>query len=364
MEENRWIIFVILAITAVYALGRKTKLNKRRCIQVATVVLTCFSGFRSYQMGDVFHYAYAYQACTSPGWTLDLESGDTIGLQLFFHGAGSIGLDFQACLLIIAAFVAITLGVLVYRYSPSPFWSYAMYLGMGFYIASFNILKQVIAMGFIVLALICVLENKPFRFALLVLVASLFHFPSVIFLVVYPFAKKKIDTMYFAMVALMIVLVFIFRDQIVEQASTLYYEGDITFESTETIGGRTIMMVAILIFGLIMRPLREYDKIYLQIFNVMIFAAIVQTFSVYDNVFSRLADYFYQFIVVFIPLMLQPGWEQAEQYPDHVREIRCFTERSYQIIYIPIIVFTITYYFMYINVSSALLSGFTFFWRN
>lgn len=363
MEENRWLFFVILTITAIYVIGRKTNLNKKRCIQIVTVILACFSGFRSYQMGDVFHYAYAFQTCTSPGWTLDLESGDTVGLQLFFHGAGIIGLDFQACLFIIAAFVAITLGVLIYKYSPSPFWSYAMYLGMGFYISSFNILKQIIAMGFIVLALICILENKPIRFVLFVIIASLFHLPSAIFLVTYPFAKKKVDTMYFAMVALTVLLVFIFRDQIVQQASTLYYEGDMTFESTETIGGRTIMMAGILVCGLVMRPLREYDRIYSQIFNVLILAVIVQTFSVYDNVFSRLADYFYQFIVLFIPLMLQPGWEQVEQFPDHIREIRCFTERSYQIIYIPIVAFTITYYFMYINASSTLLSGFTFFWK-
>ena len=364
MEANRWLFFVILAITVVYALGPRTNFSKKRCIQVITVILTCFSGFRSYQMGDVFHYYYAYQTCNSPGWTLDLNSHDTVGLQLFFRIAGRLGLDFQSCLFIIAAFVAITLGVLIYKYSPSPFWSYAMYLGMGFYISSFNILKQIIAMGFIVLAMICILENKPVRFIMFVIVAALFHFPSVIFLVAYPFAKKRINAVYFVMIVLTIVLVFVFRNQIVEQASTLYYEGDMTFESTETIGGKTIMMAAILIFGLIMRPLRDYDRIYSQIFNVLVLAVIVQTFSVYDNVFSRLADYFYQFVVVFIPLMLQPGWEQAEQYPDYARRIRCFTKQSYQIIYIPIVLFTIMYYFMYINASSALLDGFTFFWRS
>ena len=363
MEENRWLFFVILTITAIYAIGQKTKLNKKRCIQAVTVILTCFSGFRSYQMGDVFHYAYAYQTCTSPGWTLDLGSNDTVGLQLLFYGAGKIGLNFQACLFIIAAFVAITLGVLIYKYSPSPFWSYAMYLGMGFYIASFNILKQIIAMGFIVLALMCILENKPIRFVLLVVIASLFHLPSVIFLVAYPFAKKKIDTTFFFIIVLTIVLVFSFRDQIVEQASTLYYEGDMAFENTETIGGRVIMMAIILILGLVMRPIREYDKIYSQIFNIMVLAVVVQTFSVYDNVFSRLADYFYQFVVVFIPLMLQPGWEQAEQYPEHVNEIRCYDKKLYQMIYILILIFTIVYYFAYINTSSALLSNFRFFWR-
>ena len=361
MEANKWLIFGIIVITLFY---KAVHMSRKQCIQVVTIVLMCFSGFRSYQMGDLFHYYYAYLVCNTPGWTLDLgKTGDTIGLQLFFHGAGSIGISFQGCLFIISAFVAITLGILIYRYSPSPFWSYIMYVGMGFYISTFNILKQAIAMGFIVLAMICVLKSKPTKFVVLVTLAMLFHLPAGIFLVAYPFARKKIDVVYFIILALTAVIVFLFRNQIVEQASILYYEGDIKFESSGSIGGRALMMSAILALGVFMRPLKQYDMVYSRIFNILVLATIVQTFSVYDNVFSRLADYFFQFVVLLFPLIFQPGREQAKQFPGYIREIRYFTKKSYQIIKFPVFVFTILYYLSYVEASSALLSGFSFFWN-
>ncbi|MGN1203331.1 MAG: EpsG family protein, partial [Eubacterium sp.] len=164
MWANRCIIFIIMIITLLYLAVDKNNYNKKSCVQVVTVILTCFSGFRSWQMGDVFHYCSAYLDCNMPGWELDMESRDTIGLQLFFHWAGRLGLSFEVCLFIIAAFTAITIGVLVYRYSPSPYWSYLIYIAMGFYMASFDILKQVIAMGFIVIAMIFIIEKKTVKF--------------------------------------------------------------------------------------------------------------------------------------------------------------------------------------------------------
>ena len=35
----------------------------------------------------------------------------------------------------------------------------------------------------------------------------------------------------------------------------------------------------------------------------MIMAAIIQMFSMYDNVFTRLADYYFQFSVLYIPMI-------------------------------------------------------------
>lgn len=364
MEANRWLLFIIMGITFFFAKILKGNANKKLCVQVVTVILTCFSGFRSWQMGDLYHYCYAYLECNSPTWKLDLvNNGDTIGLQLFFHGAGSLGISFEVCLFIIAAFVAITLGVLVYKYSPSPYWSYIIYISMGFYISSFNILKQIIAMGFIILAMIAIIERRPVRYLLFVALATFFHFPAVIFIVAYPFAHKKVDAMYFVMIVAMFAAVFLFREQIVHQATQIYYVDDMSFKATETVGFKVIMMVVILLFAHFIRPLRSYDKIYNQVFNILILAILVQTFSVYDNVFSRLADYFYQFVVIFIPLMLQPGDEQAMMYPNHAKKIRYFTDKSYTFIYICVTAFAVWYYFRYLNASAELLSGFHFFWQ-
>lgn len=363
MTANKILIFPIMAITLFYTLGGKTDRDKKICIQIITVILTCFSGFRSWQMGDVYHYCNSFLVCNMPGWKIDFESNDTIGLQLFFHIIGRLGGSFEICLFLIAAFVAITLGILVYRYSPSLYWSYVIYLAMGFYISSFNILKQIIAMGFITLAMMAIFERKPIRFLILVLVAALFHQPALIFLAAYPFANKKVDATYGGIIAVLVAVVFLFRDQIVRQATELYYVDDMSFQVMDDVGNKVVVMVLILIFALIMRPLRNYDVYYRQIFSIMVLATVVQTFAVYDNVFSRLADYFFQFSVLFIPMLLQPGTDQAIEYPEHRMEMRYFTVNSYLLIQICITAFAVLYYFSYINGNADLLNGFHFFWE-
>lgn len=364
MNENKWLIFVIMAITLAYAVGRKSKQDKKRCIQVVTIVLTCFSGFRSWRMGDVFHYCNAYVGCNLPSWNFRfVENGDTVGLQLFFRTAGQMGISFEVCLFLIAAFVAITLGVLVYRYSPSPYWSYVMYLAIGFYIASFSMLKQIIAMGFIMLAMIAVIERQPGRFLLWVAVAAIFHTPALIFLVAYPFANKRINLSYFLILFSIVAGIFLFRDRIVQWISSVYYDDSIEFEAAEILGGKVVVMVMILLIALIFRPLRNYDTLYCQTFNIMILAAIVQCASVYDNVFTRLADYFYQFVVLFIPLMLQSGWEQAKKYPQHSGVIRYWPPKLMFLVQFGITLFSLWFYMANVNGSSALLKDFHFFWQ-
>lgn len=363
MAANKWLIFIIMGITLVYSLGQKDDFNKKRCIQFVTVILTCFSGFRSWQMGDVFHYCFSYIVCNKPGWQLDPESGDTIGLQLLLHGVGSLGLSFEICLFIIAAFVAITMGILIYRYSPSPYWSYVIYIAMGFYIFTFNGLKQTIAMAFLVLAMMQIIKRKPIRFVILVLIAVLFHYTALVFIIAYPFANKKIDRLYFVLVAAMFAIAFVFRNQIVQTVTQFYYSDEVSFEAANGVGGRFIVMILILVLALLLRPLKKYDTLYCQIFNVMVLACVLQIFSVYDNVFTRLADNYYQFVVLFIPMMLQPGWEQAEMYPEHKNEILSLSKTSYTMIGICITLFAIWFYFKNVNASADLLQGFHFFWQ-
>lgn len=364
MNANKWIFFVIMAVTLIYALGIKNNWNKKRCIRLVTVILICFSGLRSWRMGDCRHYCYAFLECNLPDWTLNVtENGDTIGLQLFYRLIGQMGLGFEVCIFLIAVFVGVTLAVFVYRYSPSPYWSYVMYLAMGFYLASFNILKQVIAMGFIMLAMMEIIERRPGRFLVWVGIAALFHTPALVFLIAYPFANKKINLSYFLLIAMMVLAVFLFRDEIINQLSSLYYEEDMQFEAAEALGGKVVVMVMILVLGLILRPLQNYDVIYRQTFNIMVLAAIVQSFSVYDNVFTRLADYFYQFIVLFIPLMLQPAREQARMYPNHVKKIRYWPPRVLYVLQLGITLFAIYFYISTINGSTALLGEFKFIWQ-
>ena len=365
MSEHKWLLIIVMAVILFFALRYHTKQNKIRCIQVVTVILTCFSGFRSWRMGDLFHYCHTFITCNTPGWELEFNSlGDTIGLQLLFRLFGQLGLGFEVFIFFISAFSAITLGVLVYRYSPSPYWSYVIYIAMGFYLSSMNTLKQTIAMILIIYSMMAIFERKPLSFILWTLFASLFHTPSLIFVIAYPFANKKIDSIYFLLIACMATIVFRFRDEIVQFGNEIYYVENMSFEAAETIGTKVIVMILILVLALTIRPLRSHDVFYRQLFNIMILAALTQTFSVYDHVFSRLADYFYQFIILFIPIMLESGINQAKQFPSHADSIRYWPPKLILLLQIGITIFSIYFYFSNVNSSSALLSSFQFFWES
>lgn len=357
------LFFAVAAITLVFAFNLNIEKSKLLCVQTVTVILTCFSGFRSWRYGDLWHYCYVFWETNLPEWHLNTENNvDTIGLQLLYRAFGQMGFGFEALLFFVAAFCAITLGIIVYRYSSSPFFSYLMYIALGNYLFTFSALKQSIASAFIMLAFVEIIEKKPVRFVVLVLLAFLFHKPAILFLAAYFIANKKIDKLYFAAIAAAAVGVIFFIDEIVTWLSELYYD-TMEFEVNEDVGFKQVMMVAIIVFAFILRQPREYDRVYKCTFGIMLTAAMLQTFAVYDNVFTRLADYYFQFFVIFVPLMLESGDEQAEKFPEHRDKIRCTFERYYPFFKIGISAFAVYYYIWQLSLGGALVNGFKFIWQ-
>lgn len=364
MDRQMILLLGVMAIGLIYACVKETANNKKTCIIIITVVITCFSGFRSWWMGDLIKYYTDYTECNGANWfEYVFDDYTNLGLPLFFRGAGLLGISFDICLFIISAFFAIALGMLIYKYSPSPYWSYLVFIAMGFYIFTFSGLKQTCAMAFVMLAMIAILENKPLRFLVWVLVAGVFHAPAIIFLLAYPVAKKKIDVIYVFLIITIIIFVYLFHDRIVELLSEAYYDEEKLYVASGGIGGRTFMMVFIMAFGIVMRPLRRDDIVYGQVFNLMVIAVIIQCFSMYDNVFSRLADYYYQFIVLFMALIMENGQHQADVQPERKYSIRYFTRGSYLLIGLAITLFALWYYNSYIDSSQAILQDFKFFWE-
>ena len=169
-------------------------------------------------------------------------------------------------------------------------------------------------------------------------------------------------------IAGLLLLVFLFRNDIVNWMAGLYYEEAARYEDAEFGSGRLLMMLAILALGLWLRPLKSFDKIYLKAFNIMVLAAAIQVFSIYDNVFTRLANYLYQFVVIYIPMILQPGEEQKLLFPEHRGEIRSLSKELHYLGNAFVTAFAIWFYFRTVSpsviaASQGYLSQFHFFWE-
>lgn len=363
-DKQLVLLAVIMLLTLVYSLGGHKRSRKMNCVVAVTIVMTLFSGLRSWWMGDLIKHYTQFMNCIGPNWReYVFPSFFNIGIRLLFHYGNLIGFSYEVCLFVIAAFSAITLGVLIYRYSPSPYWSYLMYIGMGFFIFTYSGLKQTIAMGFICLAMMGLLEGRFWSFLLWTLVGALFHAPAMIFIGAYFFARKKLDSTYVLILLAVFVAVFFFRNRLVGLLTEMYYDEEEVLESSREVGGRFLMMLFILALGFYLRPLQESDKIYRYVFNIMVLAAALQTFSIYDHVYTRLTDYYFQFVVLFIPMMLQTGESQAALMTERKDEIRYHSRDLYLLLGIGITGFAIWFYTSYIDASYLLLKDFKFFWE-
>ena len=362
MKLQMPLLIAVMAICLFYSLMGNTGRSRRQCVIVMTVILALFSGLRTWWMGDLIKYYTQYRACNGADWYNVITSGtDNFGLRYFFHYAGAIGISYDNCLLIIACFVAVTLGVMVYRYSPSPFWSYTIYISMGFYMFTYSGLKQAVAMGFLILAGMAMFERKFRKYLLLVVLGGLFHAPALIFLAAYPFCRQKLNKRYVLVLVGLVLVMFLYRTRIVNFMNALYYEEADAFADTNEVGGKFIMMVLIMILGVTLRPLHKWDRVYLQVFNMMVLAAALQSMSVFGNVFSRLADYYYQFVVLFIPMILQTGRSQARAMPMYRSEIRYWNPNHYLLLGICIAAFAVWFYGN--QLGSPILRDFMFRWQ-
>lgn len=340
--------------------------GKKACIIMITAILACFSGFRSWWMGDLIKYYTLFLSCNGPDWQGYVSLGENnVGIRYLFRLVGQLGLKYEVAIFTIAAFSAIALGVIVHKYSPSPFWSYTMWIAMGFYMFTYSGLKQTIAMAFLMLALIGIMENRFWLFLGMNLLAGWFHAPSLVFLIAYPFSRMEFDKKYLVTIIGLMAVVFVLRGPIVGFMSELYYEDSDGLTAAEGIGGRFLMMAFIMMLSIVLRPLRKGDVVYNKVFNIMVVAMALQIFSAFDNNFTRLADYYFQFVVLFMPLMLQNAQNKTyvEAIPGQGRRAFTFNAKSYVLLYVAIIAFALLYYKSFVDNSWLILKDFRFFWE-
>ena len=212
--------------------------------------------------------------------------------------------DYQLFISLICLFIMIVFAHFVFRHSPSPVQSVLLYFGLLFFTFNVSALKQSIAMAFILLAVDAVIDRKLFWFLILTAVASMFHFPALVFLPAYWIAGMKPGRSYLILLAAAFAITYLMRDQMVEWMTDTY-ETVVVDSGMRFLGNKTIIMIVILVAAIVIRPPASEDRAYSAFLMLIGIAAVIQTFSSYNNTFERLADYYFQVSVVFIPMVFE-----------------------------------------------------------
>lgn len=336
-------------IAAVIGLGmfmpQKGK-EKRYYIIAMAALHTFICGVRyKFLTGDLIKYEADFQDLLNYGWLNEtLRERKNLGfvyfMKLVSHCSGG---EFQVCLFLIALIVEVTLAVMIFKYSPKPWLSYLVWNCMAFYIFGFSAIKQALAMGIVTCAMICVLERKLKWFLIFAFLAGFIHAPAFCFLPAYWIAEQKINIKTILLYGAAGLLVYVFRNPIVESVTDIYYdEGQIQVVET-TLGGRFFVIVLILICGFLLAGFQNRN--FERIFNIIVIAAIFQMFSGFDNVFTRLADYYLQFLVLFIPMIFYESDQQTAQSSRGLPPVLAFNKRSIKILVLLLTVVLIWWYY-------------------
>lgn len=283
--------------------------NKKKIyIALMAILHTFICGWRyMYLTGDLLKYSGQYtRIYPNNGWFSEqvFDGGRNFGfawlsklLSLISNG------NFQILLIVIAVITEIAVAVIIYRYSPAPWLSYLLWDCFGFYIFGFSAIKQALAMGLLMFAFIGIMEENPKKFLIWTALAGCVHVPALIFLPAYWIAQSRLNTKKLILYVVCAALIFIFRNQIVMFISSFYYD-ETDFMVNSRVGGRFLIIAALVIAGIVLRGFS--GKNFTKLLNLMIVAAVLQMFSGFDNVFTRLTDYYFQLLILYLPMMFYP----------------------------------------------------------
>lgn len=355
----------VLAITAILAV---IFINNRKGFVISAALVHAFveSCRYMYMHGDLRKYAADFYETVNWGWGSDeiLRGGrNTLFYMLSKYVSEKTDGDFQVLLIIIAIISILSISVVIYRYSPMPFVSFWFWSCFGFYIFSFYSIKQALAMAFVMFSSIAIFEKKRLWFYLLILIAGFCHLPAFVFLPAYEICNMRRTQYLFSIYTLAFLVIFVRKNQIVSMMADVYYDSD-KYEDVAlmSIGGKTIMMIMLLFVGYQMLGMTsDYAR---KTLILMAAATLLQIFSVYDNVFTRLADYYFQFIILFAPMMLKQ-YHEAPEYPKLF-----FEDKSQRILAVIFCMLALVFYYR-VNLANGggpespdnLIQNFAFMWQ-
>lgn len=224
------------------------------------------------------------------------------GFSLLMFGICQVtGDNYQLFLALLAFFSAWAVGTTLDRYCGRPWLGFWVFSCLGLYIAAFSAIKQGLAMSLILLAY-DELERGNFRkFLFFTLFAGFFHLPALVFLPAYFLTRFRFDGKMAAAYLLAGAALWCFRG---EAAAVLarWYPAEL-FGGEMAPGGRFFLILLILAAGIALRGTE--NPTVSRLAHLMACAGLVQLLAGFGNVFTRLADYYFQFAILFIPMMFE-----------------------------------------------------------
>lgn len=289
--------------------------NGKQAFAVATgLVLFLYAALRSPTFsGDVLSYVKKFDMYKrySLGEMLQLYTLNAKSPTFYLLGwiFSRIFTDAQWWLAFIGAAYAFSGVYVIYKESENPLLSVLGWLALGFFMFSLSGLRQTLALSITMLAYFPAKNRKIWKFLILVAIATLFHNSAIIFLLIYPFAQRKLGYIHLIVAGAVIVAFLGFQGQVRNLIANVFedsYLGGYADQEEGLSMAGFIIQVAMFVFSLLYYPnvVKKHEDAKI-LYNLSFIGMLFQLFSAMIAEMFRVSMYFSFFNVLLIPLAVQ-----------------------------------------------------------
>lgn len=298
-------------------LCRESEKRTKLYITLCFFMLTFVAGIRSVNVGiDTEQFCRAYQMIGMTPWdNLFSSFRYEWAFLLLCKVLNYISVNPQLLLIVSSILINVPLGVFIFRNSSSAVLSAFLYVGLGLYASNMNIMREAIAVSFVLIAFEMLKANRNLLFFLFVAIASGFHQTAPFLVILWPLWRLGFNRKSILVYVTLFIVSFIFAHQISNLLASLLGREQLynsEFTGSNYFGALLKALLALFIAVIVLNYFRVGQRVGIQLSNVdqfychmLMLWILFSILGMQIQIFSRLCMYFNVFALVGITRALR-----------------------------------------------------------
>lgn len=298
-------------------LCRETEKRTKLYITLCFFMLTFVAGIRSVNVGvDTEQFCRAYRLIGMTPWSSLFSSFRYEWCFLLLCKVlNYISCDPQLLIIVSSVLINVPIGVFIFRNSPAVELSIFLYVGLGLYTSNMNIMREAIAVSFILIAFEMLKSKRDLLFLLFVFIASGFHQTAPFLLILWPLWRLGFNKHFIIAYVAIFVTSFVFAHQISDLLALLLGRDQIyssEFTGNNYFSAFLKALLAVFITAIVLNYFHVGQKRGILLSNedqfychMLMFWILFSILGMQIQIFSRLCMYFNVFALVGITCALR-----------------------------------------------------------
>lgn len=301
-------ILALMGLGAYFYHNKNLKDSKMWFCIIIFVQLTIISGFRESIGFDYNSYRYHFYEISKLSFfdTLkyNFEPGFSFLNKVILYFTDNYKILIFICSFITTGFVSYS----IYKNSKYPFYSFFLYITLAFYYASFNLIRQGLAISISILGLKYLKERKFLKYLLIILIAASFHYSALVMIPVYFFVNINLTYKKIIIFFLITSFGYIFFDKILAIALKIFpmYSEYLYSDFLKPLSVKSILIFLFIFIILLFfkKYIIDQDKKNSMYINIAFLCFLISIFQTKIGVLDRIPYYLNIFSIFSIPLII------------------------------------------------------------